>query len=1001
MTPQSVRSCDLIAQRPHDSTPLHQSLLIPPSQPSPTAGNPLDNSYCLPKLLSAASRPPILAFQQSPCSLKASLSSTEIARLPSLEPQPVSMIPVTHTQKFLPRFASLIPRPASPHKASIENEIRIWSHHHGIVDFRNYFNGSILTGHGCCLKESYGGQDINDLTFDQAAVLWHPLFSLIACRRPCLSPDDYHCCLLAADPSSRGYFSVRSVSSARCCLLLPWPLSASRLLAATANCLPTGQIVRSACSAFSLAAAPPYRDSKQSIPAQVTCSPLSRRCQSVNDLCTAVKLDVPGKDQHSVSTRDPKIFSTHSNKLNDASVSNDSSIVVKHIPSEESEIPDTLLGKTCKGIQLEKDISNEAPEHVKNVCLEAHGSHNSLNSDNVKSLQLLKNDLVVEGCAKREPEIVKYDVSEKIESHLDGKNDSEMLKKSIPTRGLTPQRRPRSSSPGSDPDRMNKRIASVCVFYARGWCIKGKSCKFLHQKDGDSVAELQVKEDSVDYNKKSDTLCTTGSKDAVEGAHVSSALLDSNPEVLLGSNSHLQRALVRTYGAGSHVPSNLHERYDMHTRGEFRKPVHFQPGCTSTQEEYRKPFGKMSYFESVLERQSDDALLSRRHMIDGKLLNDAPRDGSPYERTISRTHLVDAFAPESKHYLDNSSISSILHQKSNSPSTYGRTEGNGIRSARSYFPSQEPYNSHSLSGSLNSGFSGSFPLPQLDYRLPREGMTSTFESSRNTEYLDGHNSLDFDRRYHRDSSPNYLQSEQRNRIHHHNISGDWTSRQTNDQYNTWEPSRPFRPSLAIGTKSLSSPASQYDPILDSIEPSGTNARDNCFSTPQMTSFQDASFYPMKTDSWEGELAKNASLHDSNAHAASDIFFDSSKLDVGNSSLPNYEKVWNPDVLVDKSDIKEAELGSEWRNLDKNRNIKESKAYRIFHSALVDFVKELLKPYWRDGQVSKDSHKTIVKKSVEKVLSALQSHQVPSTQEAINQYLAGSKPKLLKLVDVSA
>ncbi|CAN6458512.1 unnamed protein product [Victoria cruziana] len=71
--------------------------------------------------------------------------------------------------------------------------------------------------------------------------------------------------------------------------------------------------------------------------------------------------------------------------------------------------------------------------------------------------------------------------------------------------------------------------------------------------------------------------------------------------------------------------------------------------------------------------------------------------------------------------------------------------------------------------------------------------------------------------------------------------------------------------------------------------------------------------------------------------------------------------------------------------------------RMFKFALVEVVKEMLKPTWKEGRMSKEAHKTIVKKVVDKVTSTLQGPQIPNTQERIDQYLAFSKPKLTKLV----
>uniref|UniRef100_A0A1S3B2H8 C3H1-type domain-containing protein n=1 Tax=Cucumis melo TaxID=3656 RepID=A0A1S3B2H8_CUCME len=77
--------------------------------------------------------------------------------------------------------------------------------------------------------------------------------------------------------------------------------------------------------------------------------------------------------------------------------------------------------------------------------------------------------------------------------------------------------------------------------------------------------------------------------------------------------------------------------------------------------------------------------------------------------------------------------------------------------------------------------------------------------------------------------------------------------------------------------------------------------------------------------------------------------------------------------------------------------KDAKGIRAFKFALVEFVKELLKPTWKEGHISKDVYKTIVKKVVDKVTGTLQGGHIPQTQEKIDHYLSFSKSKLTKLV----
>ncbi|VFR00239.1 unnamed protein product [Cuscuta campestris] len=79
------------------------------------------------------------------------------------------------------------------------------------------------------------------------------------------------------------------------------------------------------------------------------------------------------------------------------------------------------------------------------------------------------------------------------------------------------------------------------------------------------------------------------------------------------------------------------------------------------------------------------------------------------------------------------------------------------------------------------------------------------------------------------------------------------------------------------------------------------------------------------------------------------------------------------------------------------SLKDEKAIRLFKNALVEFVKEILKPAWKEGRMSKEEHKTIVKKVVDKVTITMQGDHVPKTQDKISQYLTHSKPKINKLV----
>ncbi|KAG9153451.1 hypothetical protein Leryth_025746 [Lithospermum erythrorhizon] len=81
--------------------------------------------------------------------------------------------------------------------------------------------------------------------------------------------------------------------------------------------------------------------------------------------------------------------------------------------------------------------------------------------------------------------------------------------------------------------------------------------------------------------------------------------------------------------------------------------------------------------------------------------------------------------------------------------------------------------------------------------------------------------------------------------------------------------------------------------------------------------------------------------------------------------------------------------------------KDEKAIRLFKNALVDLVKDILKPKWKEGKMSREVHKSVVKKVVDKVTVTIQAEHVPNTQEKIEQYLSSNRPKISKLVQAYA
>ncbi|CAN6475730.1 unnamed protein product [Victoria cruziana] len=78
--------------------------------------------------------------------------------------------------------------------------------------------------------------------------------------------------------------------------------------------------------------------------------------------------------------------------------------------------------------------------------------------------------------------------------------------------------------------------------------------------------------------------------------------------------------------------------------------------------------------------------------------------------------------------------------------------------------------------------------------------------------------------------------------------------------------------------------------------------------------------------------------------------------------------------------------------DKNPRAKK------FKVSLAEMVVELLKPAWQEGHMSREEHKGLAKRIVDKVMRALQGTSIPTNEKHIEQYLAVSKPRIAKLVE---
>ncbi|KAK9117728.1 hypothetical protein Sjap_016675 [Stephania japonica] len=190
-------------------------------------------------------------------------------------------------------------------------------------------------------------------------------------------------------------------------------------------------------------------------------------------------------------------------------------------------------------------------------------------------------------------------------------------------------------------------------------------------------------------------------------------------------------------------------------------------------------------------------------------------------------------------------------------------------------------------------------------------------------------------------------------------------------------------------------ADQYDPLFDSIESSakpfstydhvawGTNAPASMLRMSTSHGIPDAGEKRKK------EVAAIPVIASSKNDEFGETSIDAEGGAVESGSPENVDDLGNAgsgDVEIDQVQSK-----------SKSKKKKDSRSMRLFKLALADFVKDLLKPSWRQGNMSKEAFKTIVKKTVEKVSGSMKNHHIPKSQAKINQYVESSQRKLTKLV----
>lgn len=205
-------------------------------------------------------------------------------------------------------------------------------------------------------------------------------------------------------------------------------------------------------------------------------------------------------------------------------------------------------------------------------------------------------------------------------------------------------------------------------------------------------------------------------------------------------------------------------------------------------------------------------------------------------------------------------------------------------------------------------------------------------------------------------------------------------------------------SATAGRQVLSrSGGDQYDPLFDSIEPSSNSFRK--FDHVQKLEPTIDSDIMLRL----GGSHKPLDVEENNKHKEVEAVAVTTSLEndeYGETADAEVGAVENgsPSSPIDIANTAAGEIEiDQIKSPGKSKKRKDSRSMKLFKVALADFVKEVLKPSWRQGNMSKEAFKTIVKKTVDKVSGAMKSHQIPKSQAKINHYIDSSQRKLTKLV----
>ncbi|RCV17092.1 hypothetical protein SETIT_3G191800v2 [Setaria italica] len=503
----------------------------------------------------------------------------------------------------------------------------------------------------------------------------------------------------------------------------------------------------------------------------------------------------------------------------------------------------------------------------------------------------------------------------------------------------------RLSSPslGEYPENKTKRVTKICTFYAQGWCQNGKNCTFLHDREGFGSAKAGLLAPAGSGNHR-------GSEEGSQVQHQSNLKVPQFKYAEGSSKHELYRSLVHVYGEDNERLAHLADKQNLTTPGVSQGlPGSIDDSFT------KRPTAPINE-------------LVRSLVVHEK--NHKPFMGHPIGLAAETRRYLDVNTLNSDHQFQSSgmSISSDTLQFREKLSAYGGTTDNLPNThQKEHRSSHASYSSCNLTGFRNLGYATSeISLGSPSLRATSQlGIQSHHLFRTGIEKVNLHRHIDVDKGC-GTSRPALLSSSS---LDPSIISAGPLSPIKDE---VWETSVPFVPSFSFPTP----PGSPYDPFVDCIEPPKVGNTDNLKSS-------------------------NISFSISSQHTNPDVITDKS-LNRDDKLTRNMSAIGanGPACLIasDRGRSSSLDVNNRVKACDRKNNVGSSdEKARDFRFHLAEHIKDLIKPIWKEGNLSKDAHKQVVKKSVEKVVDSIEPNQVPTTKEMIAKYITTNGSKIEKLV----